>query len=448
MLSPAEVREISTSSARPAITARPSPCGSRGSGSSGPPSGPGMAPHGAGSPFAASGPGAALSSPSRAAASVTTTSNRPAMPVSSIRTGSAGQCTRCASTAREHASPTARRTSSRSASCTPLRRATAVATSRAVRTCTGSGVKLISTVAIDAVSAVPLLLRFPGRNGLIHGVVDAEDLREPRDPEDLKYPLLSAYQVERPIVGPDTLEPADEHPEAGRVKELDLLHVHHELVVPVVDELDEKLAQARRRVDVDLALHVDDFNPVLGVVVQLQIHKSSSAITAVVVFKPERSRTPPSGEHLSRRAFNHALRSCLHEFTLRGTSPTDVTLGVDGCADLTRPRGGLCRRPDPAPGRRVGAACPRGAHRGAHRAAGTLARVGTCRAHRAILRHRGTRAVGAPSRRGRLGPLRQERDHLDSRRVRQIAGLPAARTYRGSGGRHRAVCRADRGARR
>src|ERR1035438_6057037 len=32
--------------------------------------------------------------------------------------------------------------------------------------------------------------------------------------------------------------------------------------------------------------------------------------------------------------------------------------------------------------------------------------------------------------------------------VRQIAGLPAARAYRGSGGRHRTVCRADPGARR
>ncbi len=81
--------------------------------------------------------------------SVTSTSNRPPWLVSAIRTGSAGQCSRCASTAREQASPTASRTSSSSASATPLRLATAVATSRAVRTCAASGVKLTSTVAIS-----------------------------------------------------------------------------------------------------------------------------------------------------------------------------------------------------------------------------------------------------------------------------------------------------------
>src|SRR4029077_12607704 len=140
--------------------------------------------------------------------SVIETSNRPAESVSAILTGSAGQCRRCASTPRQAASPTprrassrrafspapaappppARRTSSSSASSTPLRLATAVATSRAVRTCAGRGVKLTSTVAIGGL-ADGLLLGFAGRDRLIHAGVDAEDLGQAGDPEDLQDPL-------------------------------------------------------------------------------------------------------------------------------------------------------------------------------------------------------------------------------------------------------------------
>ena len=83
----------------------------------------------------------------------TVTTNRSPESVISILTGSAGQCRRCTSTAREQASPTASRTSSSSASSTPLRRATAAATSRAVRTCAGSGVNVTS--------------RWPSRGGLV-----------------------------------------------------------------------------------------------------------------------------------------------------------------------------------------------------------------------------------------------------------------------------------------
>src|SRR5258708_15730328 len=203
---------------------------------------------------------------------VTTPSNRSPAPVSATRTGSAGQCSWCTSTAREHASPTARRTSSSSASGTPLRRATAVATSRAVRTCAGSGVNVISTVGMVCDGAASLL-RLPGGDGLVHAVMDAEDLGQPGDPEDLQDALLRAHQVQRAVVGTDALEAADEHAQAGGIKELHLLHVHHELVVPAVHQVDEKLTQPWCGIDVDLALDIHDLDPVRRVMLQLQVHK-------------------------------------------------------------------------------------------------------------------------------------------------------------------------------
>src|SRR5579859_1155427 len=151
---------------------------------------------------------------SLAAVLVTTTSNRSPTPVKATRTGSAGQCSWCTSTAREHASPTARRTSSSRASATPLRLAPAVATSRAVRTCAGSGVNVISTVAIVCEKAASLL-RLPRGDGLVHAVVDAEDLCQPGDPEDLQDALLRAHQIQRAVVRADALEAADKHAQAG-----------------------------------------------------------------------------------------------------------------------------------------------------------------------------------------------------------------------------------------
>src|SRR6516162_2522495 len=233
-----------------------------------------------------------------------------------MRTGSAGQCRRWASTAREQASPTARRTSSSSASSTPLRRATAVATSRAVRTCAGSGVNVTSTVAMtrQVPSRRPLLVELLGRDGLVHRVMDAEHLGEPGDPEDLEDALLRAHQIQGPVVRPHPLEPADQHPEPGGVEELDLLHVDYELVVVLVDEIDEQLTEPRGRVDVNLALDIDDLDAVLVVVTQLQIHKSSSAMHGVISssrFRRGGSLAEPRA--WSPAAFNHAPVSCLYE---------------------------------------------------------------------------------------------------------------------------------------
>jgi hypothetical protein len=46
----------------------------------------------------------------------------------------------------------------------------------------------------------------------------------------------------------------------------------------VVHQFDEQLAEPRRGVDVDLTLDVDNLDTVPGVMVKLQIHKSSSAM--------------------------------------------------------------------------------------------------------------------------------------------------------------------------
>src|SRR5690606_35527719 len=279
---PLGVEAISTSSARPAMTARPSsaapspakPC----------------------SNFSASEAPERPPAPSSAGTvSLTVTSKRRSAPRSSRRTGSSGQCLRCASTAREHASPTASLTSSSRCSATPLRRATAVTISRAVRTWTGSALKDSSTVDISAagrlLGALPLLL------GLLDRVVDTEDLGQPRDPEDLEDALLRAHQFQGAVVGAHALEPADEDAETRGVEELHLLHVHQQVELALVDQVDELLAKLRRRVDVDLALHRDDGEAIVGgVVVHLQVHRSSTRRAALsdLDVRGARGRVRPS----------------------------------------------------------------------------------------------------------------------------------------------------------
>jgi hypothetical protein len=78
------------------------------------------------------------------------------------------------------------------------------------------------------------------------------------------------------------LQAPDQHPEAGGVEEPDLVQVDDELVAALADQVDEQLPQPRRRIHIDLALHVDDLDAILGVVTQLQIHTSSSAMPGVI----------------------------------------------------------------------------------------------------------------------------------------------------------------------
>src|SRR5436190_7451854 len=122
----------------------------------------------------------------------------------------------------------------------------------------------------------------PGRDGLVHGLVDAEDLRQPGDPEDPQYPLPRADQIQRAVVHPHPPQAPDQHPEAGGVEEPHLVQVDDELVAALADQVDEQLPQPRRGILIDLALHVDDLNAVLGLVTQLLVHTSSSAMPGVI----------------------------------------------------------------------------------------------------------------------------------------------------------------------
>ena len=116
----------------------------------------------------------------------------------------------------------------------------------------------------------------------VHRLVDAEDLRQPGDPEDPQYPLPRADQIQRAVVRPHPLQAPDQHPEAGGVEELHLVHVDDELVVVLADQIDEQLTEPRRGIDIDLAPAVDDLDAVLVVVTQLQIHESSSAMHSLI----------------------------------------------------------------------------------------------------------------------------------------------------------------------
>ena len=93
---------------------------------------------------------------------------------------------------------------------------------------------------------------------------------------------MRADQIQRAVVGPHPPQAPDQHPEAGGVEEPDLVQVDDELVAALADQVDEQLPQPRRGIHIDLALHVDDLDAVLGVVTQLQIHTSSSAMHGVI----------------------------------------------------------------------------------------------------------------------------------------------------------------------
>ena len=85
-----------------------------------------------------------------------------------------------------------------------------------------------------------------------------------------------------PSWAPHPLQAPDQYSEAGGVEEPDLVQVDDELVAALGDQVDEQLPQPRRRIHIDLALHVDDLDAVLGVVTQLQIHTSSSVLPGVI----------------------------------------------------------------------------------------------------------------------------------------------------------------------
>src|SRR6185437_8588590 len=107
-----------------------------------------------------------------------------------------------------------------------------------------------------------------------------EDLGQTGNPEDLQDALLRADQLERAVVRTNPLEPPDQDAKARGVEEVHLLHVDEQVEVALVHQVDEELTQSRRRVDIDLTLDLHDGESVFGAVIQLQIHRSSSASPA------------------------------------------------------------------------------------------------------------------------------------------------------------------------
>jgi hypothetical protein len=87
---------------------------------------------------------------------------------------------------------------------------------------------------------------------------------------------LGADEINDAIVGAHPLQPADKHAKPGGVEELDPLHVHDQVIVPLVNEADKSLPQPGRGVDVNLAAHLDD-GPARcgGILIKREIHGPS-----------------------------------------------------------------------------------------------------------------------------------------------------------------------------
>jgi hypothetical protein len=78
------------------------------------------------------------------------------------------------------------------------------------------------------------------------------------------------------------LRPPTSTPRPVESRNPTLVQVDDELAAARADQVDEQLTQPRRGVDIDLAPHVDDLDAVPGVVTQLQVHTSSSAMPGVI----------------------------------------------------------------------------------------------------------------------------------------------------------------------
>ena len=150
-----------------------------------------------------------------------------------------------------------------------------------------SGLVLRSFDALSPVYAGLRVHRGRGRRpavgeSLVDRVVDAEHLAQPGDLEDPQDATLRDHQVDGAIVGAHSLDAAHQHAEAGRVEELDPLHVDNQPVGARVDQAKQRLAELRRRVDIDLAAHLDD-RPAWpgGVLIEREVHGLSPLSTSV-----------------------------------------------------------------------------------------------------------------------------------------------------------------------
>jgi uncharacterized protein (DUF1015 family) len=144
-----------------------------------------------------------------------------------------------------------------------------------------SGLVLRTFDALPPVRARPRIRRGRVRRPVAgqshtHRVIDGEHLAQPGDLENPQDAPLRDHQVDGAIVGAHSLEGAHQHAEAGRVEELDSRHVDNQPVGARVDQAQQRLAELRCRVDIDLAAHLDD-RPAWsgGVLIEREVHALS-----------------------------------------------------------------------------------------------------------------------------------------------------------------------------
>src|SRR5262249_19019789 len=236
--------------------------------------------------------------------SVTWTTSR--SPSSSARTwtGSSEFARAVMVTAFVAASDTASFTLSTRSGDRPPMRAAAPTTWRTSATYSGFGG--ISISASGSFTASPA----PGRCATGHGrsrrlqrlverAVDGEHLRQSSDVEDLHDAVLRDHELQVAVARLHALQPPDQHAEPGRVEVVDLVHVDDDVGRALADEVDERLAQARCGVHIDLAAKRDDAGVAGGRRLEIEVHVARKDIPQ---YEPGRTvrpwgRAPGQGRH-------------------------------------------------------------------------------------------------------------------------------------------------------
>lgn len=103
--------------------------------------------------------------------------------------------------------------------------------------------------------------------------MNIEDFCQASDPEDLQDPLVGADHRQIPLMSPDSLEPTDQHPQAGGVQKLNRLHIDDQLVAPLGHEVDYLFPHPRRCIYVNLTGYLQDSCRTCITSRQRQIHR-------------------------------------------------------------------------------------------------------------------------------------------------------------------------------
>jgi hypothetical protein len=92
-------------------------------------------------------------------------------------------------------------------------------------------------------------------------IKNPEDLHESGDVEDLLDLRVAADEIHGAAVFAHALEATDQHAETRRIDVADVFEIDDQAVVFLVDQFRDRLFDLGRRVDVDLAVEIDDRRP-------------------------------------------------------------------------------------------------------------------------------------------------------------------------------------------